>query len=64
MLQGNILGVLYMSLIEIARSASGDRVDFALSRLRGYSAVAALIITISVGYLALGSLIHSVVDSL
>ena len=53
-----------MSLIEIARSAPEDRVDFAWSRLRGYSAVAALVVTISIGYLALGSLIHSVVDSL
>ena len=53
-----------MSLMEITRSASRDDEGVSIARLRGYSAVVALIIAVSVGYVALGSLIHSIVATL
>ena len=57
-------GGLSMSLMEITRSASRDDEGISVARLRGYSAVAALIVTVSAGYVALGSLIHSIVEKL
>ena len=53
-----------MSLMEITRSTSGDDEGVSVARLRGYSAVVALIVTVSAGYVALGSLIHSLVATL